>query len=107
MSPSSAGPSQTCAGSTRNSATANVLRTEYGAAHGRTRAAAAATRDAIEAGVPLFADGLSRLLDALVAYRIDHDNAPLLSRIYEDRVADSLWTLWRPGRLTPGKLLVP
>lgn len=84
----------------------HVLRAEYEAARGRSVAAEHATRAAIETGIPIFTEGLSRLLDGLAEYRIDHPNALLLTTVYDRRIATSLWSAWMPGRLRLRTVLV-
>jgi hypothetical protein len=84
----------------------HVLNAEYEAARGRSAAAERSTRRAIETGIPVFTEGLSRLLDALAEYRIDHPNARLLTTVFDRRIATSLWSAWMPGRLRLRALLV-
>lgn len=85
----------------------HVLRAEYEAVRGRDDAAARWAARAIEAGIPIFTEGVSHLLDALGEYRIDHPNGRLLSKLFDYRMQNSLWSGWTPGRLPLGRLLVP
>jgi hypothetical protein len=84
----------------------HVLRAEFEASRGHTAAAAAATRRAIAAGVPIFGYGAGLLLDALSAYRIDHPNARLLAHVFDRRIKDSLWSVWVPDAMHGGKPIV-
>ena len=86
----------------------HVLRAEYEASRGNAKAAEQATREAVATGVPIFSEGLSRLLDAVKEYRVsEDDNARLLSHVWVHGIRSSLWTLWRPRRIVSGRLLVP
>jgi Caspase domain len=86
----------------------HVLRAEFEASRGNAKAAERATREAVAAGVPIFSEGLSRVLDAVEEYRVSEDDkARLLSHVWEHSIRSSLWTLWQPRRIVSGRLLVP
>jgi len=85
----------------------HVIRGEYEAAAGRLAEAKAAFARAIEVGVPIFGEGLTRLLEGLRTYEIEHPLARLVSHIFEHHMSGSMWSVWLPGKLTPGEPLVP
>lgn len=85
---------------------AHVLRGERDAAAGGTGSAYAFTR-AVEAGAPAFAEGLTRLLEGLRAYEIEHRNSTLVRHIFDHHLTGSMWSAWRPDALHAGQLLIP
>ena len=85
----------------------HVIRGEFEAASGRTAEAKAAFGKAIEVGVPIFGEGLTRLLEGLRTYEIEHPLARLVSHIFENHMSGSMWSVWQPEKLAPGELLVP
>ena len=85
----------------------HVIRGEYEAATGDRKAAGKAFAKAVEVGVPIFGEGLTRLLEGLRAYEIEHPLAALLAQVFERHMSGSLWSVWLPERLTPGEHLVP
>ena len=86
----------------------HVIRGEFEAAAGRDAQAKAAFAKAIEAGVPIFGEGLTRLLEGMRTYKIEHPLARLVSHIFEHHMSGSMWSVWLPEKkLAPGKLLVP
>jgi hypothetical protein len=84
-----------------------VILGEFEAAAGRTAEAKAAFGKAIEVGVPIFGEGLTRLLEGLRTYEIEHPLARLVSHIFENHMSGSMWSVWQPEKLAPGELLVP
>jgi hypothetical protein len=66
----------------------------------------AATR-ALEAGLPIFADGVSRLLDYAGSLALSNPNGRLAAAVLDHRVKDALWSLWTPPHFKPGALLLP
>jgi hypothetical protein len=85
----------------------HLLQAEFHAAEKRTVAAERSASEALDAGLPIFADGISRLLDYPGSFQMANDNARLASYVFDNRVKGALWSLWAPPKLTPGKLLVP
>jgi Caspase domain len=85
----------------------HVIRGEFEAAAGRSDEAKAAFAQAIEVGVPIFGEGLTRLLEAMRTYEIEHPLARLVAHIFERHMSGSLWSVWLAGELVPGELLVP
>jgi hypothetical protein len=85
----------------------HVILGEFEAAAGRTAEAKAAFGKAIEVGVPIFGEGLTRLLEGLRTYEIEHPLARLVSHIFENHMSGSMWSVWQPEKLAPGELLVP
>lgn len=74
----------------------HVLKAEYEASQGRNDAADAAFRTALDCGLPIFADGLTRLFDGVQRYCIDHPGTALLSKVFHNRVRGLLWSAWTP-----------
>jgi hypothetical protein len=85
----------------------HVIRGEFEAAAGRAAEAKAAFAQAIEVGVPIFGEGLTRLLEGMRTYEHEHPLARLVSHIFEHHMSGSMWSVWLPGKLAPGELLVP
>jgi hypothetical protein len=85
----------------------HVLEAEFHSAHQRPEAAERAASDALEAGLPIVADGISRLLDYPGSFRLMNDNAKLAAHVFDNRVKGALWSLWAPPTFTPRKLLGP
>jgi len=49
--------------------------------------------------VPVFADGLTRLSDAVQNYQLqEHQRTRLLSEMINKRVRGFLWTAWMPSK---------
>lgn len=85
----------------------HVIHGEFEAAAGGAAEAKAAFAQAIEVGVPIFGEGLTRLLEGLRTYEIEHPLARLVSHIFEHHMSGSMWSVWLPEKLAPGELLVP
>jgi hypothetical protein len=92
----------------------HVLRAELEASCARSEGAKAlsdgarkAICDALEAGVPIFGEGISRLLDGVQGFQIDHKNTRLVSTVAERYMHGSLWSAWIPETVRVGELLVP
>jgi hypothetical protein len=86
---------------------AHVIKGEYEAAAGRKAEAKKAFAQAIDVGVPIFGEGLTKLLEGLRAYKIEHERTDLVRHIFERHASGSMWSVWVPERSTPNKLLVP
>lgn len=85
----------------------HVLDAERHAAAQRPDAAAEAIARAIAAGLPITGEGVTRLLDGLREFRIDHERTRLVSMVHARYVHGSLWSVWTPERIVPGERLVP
>jgi hypothetical protein len=85
----------------------HVIGGEFEAAAGRSAEAKAAFAKAIEVGVPIFGEGLTRLLEGMRTYEVEHPLAQLVSHIFEHHMSGSMWSVWLPGELVPGELLIP
>ena len=85
----------------------HVIKGEFEAAAGRDAEAKAAFAEAIEVGVPIFGEGLTKLLEGLRTYEIEHSLAKLVRHIFERHMSGSMWSAWVPEESTPGELLVP
>jgi hypothetical protein len=85
----------------------HVIRGEFEAAAGRAAEAKAAFAQGIEVGVPIFGEGLTRLLEGMRTYEVEHPLARLVAHIFDHHMSGSMWSVWLPGELVPGELLVP
>jgi hypothetical protein len=85
----------------------HLLEAEFHAAQQEPEAAERAACAALDAGLPIFADGISRLLDYPSSFRLTNDNAKLAAHVFDNRVKGALWSLWAPPKFRPRKLLVP
>lgn len=84
----------------------HILRGESDAAAGRPGAVDAFSR-AVAEGAPIFAEGLTRLLEGLRAYDIEHPRAELVRHIFDRHLTGSMWSAWRPDPLHARQLLIP
>jgi hypothetical protein len=79
----------------------HVLKGEYEAHLGNEEVASMAYKRALDLGVPVFADGLTRLAAVVQKYQFqDHPNAQWISKVDSKRVRGYLWTAWRPSKET-------
>lgn len=85
----------------------HVLMAEYLASQGYPDLAATELWNALERGLPMVADGLTRLREGVRRYGIQHPRADLLDRVYDRRVRGMIWTAWSPETLLPGAILMP
>jgi hypothetical protein len=85
----------------------HVIRGEFEAAAGRHAEAKAAFAQAIEVGVPIFGEGLTRLIEGMRTYEVEHPLSRLVAHIFEHHMSGSMWSVWLPEELVPGELLVP
>jgi hypothetical protein len=77
----------------------HVLKAEYEASKGNSQAAAEFSRQALDHGVPVFAEGLTRLADAIRTYKLeDHARAKLIMEMTSKRARGFLWTAWIPSK---------
>jgi len=87
-------------------ADAYVLRGEHAAATGST-AGKQAFAEAIGVGVPMFGEGLTRLLEGLRTHGVDHPRAAIVRYVFQNHMRGSMWSSFTPGRpLTPGRLVI-
>jgi hypothetical protein len=82
-----------------------VLRGEYAAATGGP-GAKQAVAEAVGAGIPAFAEGLTRLLEGLRAHDIHHPRSALVRYVFANHMRGSMWSVFTPSRFEPGKLVV-
>jgi hypothetical protein len=77
----------------------HLLKGEYEASAGNRQAARRSYMRALDVGVPIFADGLTRLFEALKRFELqNHPRARLISEIAHKRVRGFLWTAWMPSK---------
>jgi hypothetical protein len=84
----------------------HVLQGELEASAGRDAQAKRAFEQAIQAGVPLFGEGLTRLLEGLQKYELEHPRAKIVESVFRNHVSGSLWSVWTPKKFRPGRKLV-
>jgi hypothetical protein len=82
-----------------------VLRGEHAGATGGP-AARQAFAEAAVAGVPLFAEGLTRLLEGLRAHDIQHPGAAIVRYVFQNHMRGSMWSVFTPRRFEPDSLIV-
>lgn len=85
----------------------HVLRAEYLASVGRPTDAEASIERALEAGSPIFGEGITRLLDGVAQFHNDHARAQLVSAIHDRYAHGSLFSAWHPPQITRGQPLTP
>jgi hypothetical protein len=86
---------------------AYILRGEYEAAAGNADAAAQAFADAVNAGIPAFGEGLTRLVEGLRATAFSHPRGLLVRHIFQRHARGSMWAAFTPRRgLQPGQLVI-
>jgi len=82
-----------------------VLRGEHAAATGGS-AAKQAFAEAAAAGVPVFAEGLTRLLEGLRVHEIVHPGAAIVRYVFQNHMRGSMWSVFAPRRFESGSLVV-
>src|SRR5262245_2983578 len=93
-------------------ADAYVLRGEAAAAAGNEARSRQAFTDAIGAGVPLFGEGLTRLVEGLRASHFLHPRGAIVRHIFQQHLRGTMWSVFVPRaragerRLEPGRLLI-
>gem|GEM_PF-2190325 len=86
---------------------AYILRGECEARAGRTEAAFQAFADAVNAGIPTFGEGLTRLLEGLRASAQLHPRGALVRHIFRRHVRGTMWAAFTPTRpLREGELVI-
>jgi len=93
------------AGHFGNLSDSHVLMAEYQTSISNRDFALVEFGRALDWGLPLCADGLSRLLGAVRDHHLKHANVPLLEAVYQNRVPGLLWSAWVPREFTPGQHL--
>jgi hypothetical protein len=84
-----------------------ILRGEYEAYARNDDAMGQAFADAVNAGVPAFAEGLTRLVEGLRASGFVHPRGALVRYIFQRHVRGSMWAAFTPRRrLRPGRLVI-
>jgi hypothetical protein len=86
---------------------AYILRGEYEARAGKQDAANQAFADAVNAGIPAFGEGLTRLVEGLRASAFVHPRGALVRHIFQRHARGSMWAAFVPRRkLEPGGLVI-
>ena len=89
-----------------------ILRGEAAAAAGNEARSRQAFTDAIGAGVPLFGEGLTRLVEGLRAWGFLHPRAAVVRHLFQRHLHGTMWSVFVPRardgvqRLEPGRLLI-
>jgi hypothetical protein len=89
-----------------------ILRGEADAAAGNEARSRQAFTDAISAGVPLFGEGLTRLVEGLRASGFLHPRAAIVRHVFQRHLRGTMWSVFVPrtragkSRLEPGKLAI-
>ena len=89
-----------------------VLRGEAAAAAGNEAMSRQAFADAIATGVPLFGEGLTRLVEGLRASNFLHPRAAVVRHIFQRHLRGTMWSVFVPRardgerRLKSGRLLI-
>ncbi|HET9010587.1 MAG TPA: hypothetical protein VFN38_02175, partial [Gemmatimonadaceae bacterium] len=79
-------------------ADAYVLRGEFEAVRGRPEASAQAFIDAVNSGIPVFGEGLTRLIEGLRASGFVHPRAAAVRHVFQRHVRGSMWSAFTPRR---------
>jgi uncharacterized membrane protein len=93
-------------------ADAYVLRGEAAAAAGNDARSRQAFTDAINAGVPLFGEGLTRLVEGLRASNFLHPRGAIVRHVFQRHLRGTMWSVFVPRarsgerKLEPGRLLI-
>jgi len=88
----------------------HVLKAEIQMKQGRNAAARDAVHRALEAGVPIFDDGLLRLCKLIDSLVIEHPRTSLIRNVLQNRIPGMLWTvcsLKDPAKLTLNSVPAP
>ena len=84
-----------------------ILRAEHLAAAGRTEAAGQAFTDAVNAGIPAFGEGLTRLVEGLRSSPPAFPRSWLVRHIFQHHARGSMWSAFTPPRgLQAGELVI-
>jgi Caspase domain len=82
-----------------------VLRGEHAAATGGT-VGRQSFADATAAGIPVFAEGLTRLVEGLRAHGLQHPRAAIVRYLFQRHLRGSMWSVFTAGRFEEGTLIV-
>jgi len=86
---------------------AYILRGEHEAAAGRPEPARQAFADAVNAGIPVFGEGLTRLVEGLRATAFVHPRGSLVRHIFQRHTRGSMWSAFTPRRgFEAGRLVI-
>ena len=84
-----------------------ILRGEFEAHRQNDEGMRQAFTDAVNAGVPAFGEGLTRLIEGLRASSFVHPRGALVRHIFQRHVRGVMWSAFTPRRpLTPGRLVI-
>ena len=84
-----------------------ILRGEFEAAGKRRDAAAQAFMNAVNAGIPAFGEGLTRLVEGLRMAAFTHPRGALVRHIFQRHARGSMWAEFKPSRgLQTGDLVI-
>lgn len=84
-----------------------ILRGEAQAQAGRTDAAGQAFAEAVNAGIPAFGEGLTRLVEGLRTSRFHHPRGALVRHIFRCHARGNMWAAFTPSRpLQKGQLVI-
>lgn len=82
-----------------------VLRGEHAAATGGT-AGRQSFADATATGIPVFAEGLTRLVEGLRAHDLNLPRGAIVRHLFQRHLRGSMWSIFTPRRFEPGTLIV-
>lgn len=82
-----------------------ILRGEHAAATGGT-VGRQSFADATATGIPVFAEGLTRLVEGLRAHDLMHPRGSIVRHLFQRHVRGSMWSVFTPRRFEPGTLIV-
>lgn len=74
----------------------HILAAEYHLNQGREDQACMAYLEALNKGLPIFAQGVELLYQAVKKYALEHPRKKLLEQVYDNRINGLLWSAWRP-----------
>jgi hypothetical protein len=76
------------------------------AAAGKRPEAKQAYSEAAAAGIPLFAEGLTRLLEGIRANDIQHPGAAIVRYVFQNHMRGSMWSIFTPKRFEAGARVI-
>jgi hypothetical protein len=86
---------------------AYILRGEYEASYKNEEGRNQAFADAVGSGVPIFAEGLTRLVEGLRASGFFHPRGALVRYIFQRHARGSMWSAFTPrSKFTAGRLVI-
>ena len=86
---------------------AYILRGEYCASAGQPDAANQAFADAVNAGIPAFGEGLTRLVEGLRKSGYQHPRGAFVRHMLRQHIRGSMWAAFTPSRpLREGELVI-